>query len=205
MSKCIDIEEKTRMKRGRWIGLTGLLAVVLLLVGCGGGSEGQALAPEAASASSALDASYEGALALRNQLALGTLRLEETDQPVTEAQADELLLLWQTLRSTMDSGTSAQAEVDALLAQIEGTMSGEQLAAIGAMRLTQDDMQIWAQSNSLNMTQGSGLGSGEHGSGRDLSEDERATRQAERQASGDAGSGISRALIDAVIALLQAK
>jgi hypothetical protein len=205
MSKCIDIEEKTRMKRGRWIGLTGLLAVVLLLVGCGGGSEGQALAPEAASASSALDASYEGALALRNQLALGTLRLEETDQPVTEAQADELLLLWQTLRSTMDSGTSAQAEVDALLAQIEGTMSGEQLAAIGAMRLTQDDMQVWAQSNSLNMTQGSGLGSGEHGSGRDLSEDERATRQAERQASGDAGSGISRALIDAVIALLQAK
>jgi len=193
------------MKRGRWIGLTGLLAVVLLLVGCGGGSDGQAPAPEAASASSALDASYEGALAQRNQLALGTLRLEDTDQPVTEAQAGELLLLWQTLRSTMDSGTSAQAEVDALLAQIEGTLSGEQLAAIGAMRLTQDDMQVWAQSNSLNMTQGSGLGSGGHGSGRDLSEDERATRQAERQASGDAGSGISRALIDAVIALLQAK
>lgn len=192
------------MRRGLWIGLTALLTAVLLLAGCGGGSEGPA--PAAATpASSALDLSYEGALALRNQLALGTLRLEETDQPVTAAQADNLLLLWQALRGTMGSAASAQAEVDALIAQIEGTMSDEQLAAIAAMQLTQADMQAWAQSNSLNMTQGSGLGAGEHGSGRDLSEDERATRQAERAAAGETGAGTSQALIDAVIALLEAK
>ncbi len=192
------------MKHGRWIGLTGLLAVVLLLAGCGGGSEAQAPAAEAASAVSALDVSYEGALAQRNQLALGSLRLEETDQPLTEAQAEDLVLLWQTLRGTMGSGSAAEAEVDALLAQIEEAMSDGQLAAIAAMRLTQDDLQAWAQSQGLSI-QGSGLASGEHGSGRDLSEDERATRQAERGITGGSGSGTSGALIDAVIALLQAK
>ncbi len=183
----------------------GLLIAALLLAGCG--STGGAQAPVAAveAAASNLDVSYEGALAVRNQLALGTLRLQETDWPVTDAQSADLLLLWQALRGTMDSGASAQAEIDALLAQIESTMSAEQLSAIGAMRLTQADMQAWAQSNGLNMAQGSGLGAGQRGSGRDLSEDERATRQAERDGSGSAGSGTSRALIDAVITLLESR
>ena len=192
------------MKRGLGFVWAGLLAVALLLAGCGGGSGGPAPTSEAVSEASALDLSYEGALALRNQLALGTLRLEEIDQPLTAAQAGDLLLLWQALRGTMDSASSAQAEVDALLAQIEGTMTAEQLAAIGAMKLTQADMQAWAQGQGLEMA-GSGLGSGEQGSGRDLSEDERATRQAERAAGGSSGSGVSRALIDAVIALLETR
>ena len=192
------------MKRGLGFVWAGLLAVALLLAGCGGGSGSPAPTSEAVSEASALDLSYEGALALRNQLALGTLRLEEIDQPLTAAQAGDLLLLWQALRGTMDSASSAQAEVDALLAQIEGTMTAEQLAAIGAMKLTQADMQAWAQGQGLEMA-GSGLGSGEQGSGRDLSEDERATRQAERAAGGSSGSGVSRALIDAVIALLETR
>jgi len=187
-----------------WMTVIALLA--LALVGCGSGS--QVVAPRAPDAETAraLDTSYEDALTLRNQLALGTLRLEETDWPVTADQASDLLLLWQVLRGTIGSGASAPAEVDALQAQIEAAMTAEQLAAIGAMRLTQADLQAWAQSQSLNMTQGSGLGAGQRGAGRDLSEEERATRQAEREGiGGGAGSGTSRALLDAVIALLETR
>jgi hypothetical protein len=189
------------MKRFAWIAWIGLLALVL--AGCGG-SQGTADTP-GAEASSALDTSYENALALRNQLALGTLRLEETDRPVTVEQADELLLLWQALRGTTGSGASAPAEVNALLEQIEAAMTSEQLAAIGALRLTQTELQAWAQSQGLSTGLGTGMGSEQPGSGHNLSPEERATRQAEREASGGAGSGSSQALIDAVISLLESK
>lgn len=193
------------MKPTLWIVLAGMFAVGLLLAGCGGVSQAEAPVAVVEAAASSLDVSYEGALALRNQLALGTLRLEETDRPVTAEQAADLLLVWQALRGTMDSGASAQAEVDALLAQIESTLGGEQLAAIGAMRLTQTDLQAWAQSQGLSTGEGTGPGggSGQPGSGQSLSSEERATRQAER--GGSSGSGTSRALIDAVIDLLETR
>jgi hypothetical protein len=192
------------MKPTLWIALIGMFAVGLLLAGCGSAGEAQAPVVVAEAAASTLDVSYEGALALRNQLALGILRLEETDRPVTAEQAGALLLLWQALRGTTDSGASAQAEVDALLAQIESTMSGEQLASMGAMKLTQADLQAWAQSQGLSTGEGLGPGggSGQPGSGQNLSPEERATRQAER---GGSGGGTSRALIDAVINLLETR
>jgi hypothetical protein len=193
------------MKRFAW--MASILILALVLAGCGGGE-----APETsgAEASSALDTSYEDALALRNQLALGTLRLEETDWPVTADQAPGLLLLWQALRGTLGSGASAPAELDALIEQIEGSLAAEQLAAIGAMRLTQADLQAWAQSQGLSTGLGTGLGtgmgSGQPGGGQSLSPEERATRQAEREAlGGGAGGGTSQALIDAVISLLESK
>ena len=192
------------MKSTLWIALIGIFAVGLL-AGCGNAGEAEAPAVVAEAAESTLDLSYEGALALRNQLALGTLLLEETDQPVAAEQVDELLLLWQALRGTMDSGASAQAEIDALLAQIESNLSGEQLAAIGAMKLTQERLQAWAQAQGLSTGEGLGPGggSGQPGSGQSLSPEERATRQAERGGSG--GSGTSRALIDSVIDLLETR
>ena len=193
------------MKSTLWITLIGIFAMGLLLAGCGSTGEAEEPVVVAEAAESTLDVSYEGALALRNQLALGTLLLEEVDRPVTAEQVDELLLLWQALRGTMDSGASAQAEVDALLAQIESAMSDEQLAAIVSMQLTQADLQSWAQSQGLSTGEGLGPGggSGQPGSGQSLSPEERATRQAERGGSG--GSGTSRALIDAVIDLLETR
>lgn len=99
--------------------------------------------------------------------------------------ADDLLLLWQALRGTMNSGASAQ---------IESNLSSEQLAAVGAMKLTQADLQAWAQSQGLGTGEGLGPGGGSQqpGSGQNRSPEERATRQAERGASG--GSGTSQAL-----------
>jgi len=193
------------MKRS--ILLVGLLAVAgLVLSACVG-----APAPTAGQSSSvavsnsSLDTSYDKALPVRNQLLLGTLQLEETAQPLTTEQAATLLPLWQGIRGTMNSGASAQAETDALLRQIEAGLSQEQLAAIRDMRLTQTELQDWARSQGIALgSESGGMGSGEPGSGQNLSPEERATRQAARGGTGETG-GLSRALVDAVIALLEAK
>ena len=153
------------MTRRLCIGLV-LILVVGVLAGCGGEQATPAPADEGGGetyTSAVLDASYPGALSVGSQLALGTIQLEETENSVTPEQATALLPLWQALQG----GVTAQAEVDAVLKQIEGTMTPEQLEAIAAKQLTQDDLR------------GLGISPG-GGSGQELSPDERATRQAER-------------------------
>jgi hypothetical protein len=107
-----------------------------------------------------------------NQLALGTLQLEETEHAVTPEQAKTLLPLWQALQG----GVTAEGEISAVLRGIEGAMSEEQLATIAGMQLTQEDMQAWTEQ------QGLGAG-GPFPAAGDMSEEEleaaRATRQAE--------------------------
>ena len=154
-----------------------LAIAVTVLVGCGGEEDTSAPADADDSetyTSAVLDTSYPDALNVSSQLALGTVRLEETENGVTPEQATALLPLWQALQG----GVTAQAEVNAVLKQIEGTMTSEQLAAIAAMQLTQDDLRAWAQSQGLGVPPGGG--SGRMGGGQDLSPEERATRQAER-------------------------
>ncbi|MGE5250142.1 MAG: hypothetical protein ACM3QS_07980 [Bacteroidota bacterium] len=85
------------------------------------------------------------------RLVLGTFKLEGTDQAVTAAQAQELLPLWQVYSSLSQSDTAAQAEVDALVKQIQDTMTAEQTGAIEAMNLTQNDMLTLMQAQGINM------------------------------------------------------
>jgi hypothetical protein len=75
-----------------------------------------------------------------NLLLVGTLKLEDTDQAVSAEEAAQLLPLWQGYRSLSNSQTSAEAEVDALLKQIESTMTSDQIQAIKDMNLTSTDM-----------------------------------------------------------------
>jgi hypothetical protein len=158
------------------IGLV-LVLVVVALAGCGDGeaapAEGSVAEEDSETFSSTvLDTSYADALNASSQLALGTIQLEETENSVTSEQAITLLPLWQALQQ---GGVTAQAEVDAVLKQIEGTMTSEQLAAIAAMQLTQEDLQAWMQE------QGPGRGGGFPGAGEGqvVSPELRATRQAE--------------------------
>ena len=150
-------------------------------------------------ASSALDTSYEGALSVRNQLALGTLQLDGTANAITVDQAKTLLTLWQALRGTTQSGASAQAEVNALLTQIEGALTADQLAAIKDMKLTQAAFQQWAAANGITM----GAGGGQPGGGQGLSPEARATRQAAEGRTGQSGAGASTAVIGLVITYLE--
>ena len=146
-----------------------------------------------------LDTSYEGALSVRNQLALGTLQLDGTANAITADQAKTLLTLWQALRGTTQSGASAQAEVNALLTQIEGALTADQLAAIKDMKLTQAAFQQWAAANGITM----GAGGGQPGGGQGLSPEARATRQASEGRTGQSGAGASTAVIGLVITYLE--
>lgn len=150
-----------------------------------------------------LPVDYEDALAVRNQLALGTLELIQTDSAISAEQAQTLLPLWQALRSTQQAGGTAQAEVNALLTQIEAAMKPEQLQSIANMKLTFTNMQEWATANGITM--GSG---GTPGQGSGMSPEARATKQAAEgvtSSSGGSGSILPTVLMDAVIASLQAQ
>jgi hypothetical protein len=81
-----------------------------------------------------------------NMLLVGTLKLEDTDQAVTSDEAVKLLPLWQAYRSLSSSQTAAEVEVDALLNQIQSSMTSEQVAAIKALNLTSTDMMDLLQS-----------------------------------------------------------
>ena len=70
------------------------------------------------------------------QLAIGTLKLEDTALKLDASQAAALLPLWQAYESLSASSTAAQVEVDAVLEQVQEAMTTEQLKAIEDMQLT---------------------------------------------------------------------
>ena len=141
-----------------WQIVSALALVAVVLAGCGAEEATPAPADEdtaAAYTSEALGTSYDGALDARNQLMLGTIQLEGMDNAVTPEQATALLPLWQALQG----GVTAQAEVEAVLKQVERAMTQEQLEAIAALQLTQEDLRTWMQE------QGLGAGGGFRGTG----------------------------------------
>jgi hypothetical protein len=75
------------------------------------------------------------------QLALGTLKLEETGLAVTSEQAEILLPLWKAARALSQSDNVAGEELDAVFNQIQEAMTSEQLEVIKEMELTMQDMQ----------------------------------------------------------------
>lgn len=150
-----------------------------------------------------LDTSYENALSTRLQLTLGSLKLIETNTPITREQALTMLPLWQVLINMTQAGNSAEAEVNAVLGQIESTFTPDQLTAIRAMKLVSTDIQTWASANGVSLGSGSGQPGSGQGSG--MSPEARATKQAaEGVTSGsNGGSGVSTAMLDTLISYLQ--
>jgi len=98
--------------------------------------------------SEVLDASYQATLPASSQLALGTFQLEGTENAVTPEQAANLLPLWQAIRG---GSLQSDAETNAVLKQIEGTMTAKQLAAIAALRLTVEDLGSWMREQGVSM------------------------------------------------------
>jgi hypothetical protein len=80
--------------------------------------------------------SESSGLSSATRLALGTIMLEDTDQAVIASQASDLVTLWQAYQSLSNSDTTSQVELDALVQQIQGVMTGEQIKSIEALNLT---------------------------------------------------------------------
>jgi hypothetical protein len=84
--------------------------------------------------------STSNTLPAETRLAVGTLKLAGTGQEVSAAQAEQLLILWQTYQQLSQSDTAAQAEVDGLVAQIQETLTAEQRQAIAEMQISHQDV-----------------------------------------------------------------
>ncbi len=111
--------------------ITTLTLLVLTLAACGTSNNADPASQNNPST---------GELPATTRLVIGTLKLDETEYAVTAEQAAELLPLWQVYQSLSASDTAAQEEIDALIEQIEETMTPEQDQAIAEMQLTQEDM-----------------------------------------------------------------
>lgn len=112
-----------------------LTIFVLTLTACGGASRSTQSNP-----ASGLQGGNAGTLPAATQLIIGTIKLDGTDQAVTAKQAAELLPLWQTMLVLTNSDTAAKAEKEALITQIQETMTDKQTQAIKDMNLTRQDM-----------------------------------------------------------------
>ncbi len=148
----IDNEEVIWMKYFRSLWVIGLL-MMGLLAACGGSDGETAVSTDSGSALSGsspkLTADYDDALPVQSQLAVGTLQLEDTDLAVDETLAADLLPLWRALQSLGSSETTAEAEITAVLNQIQNTMQPEQINAIADMKLTQASMTALIEDGTL--------------------------------------------------------
>jgi len=90
-----------------------------------------------------LNTDYADAASLRNQLALGMLKLDSTPQAITPEQAAILLSLWQATLNLMGDTTTAEAELTAIQNQIVAALTPEQLTAIAALQLTNADLDAF--------------------------------------------------------------
>ena len=93
-------------------------------------------------------------LPLAESLLVGTLKLEGTSNAVNATQAAALVPLWQAYAQLTGSNTAAQAEIDAVVSQIQTTLTPAQVSAITTMKLTRQDM--FTEMSSLGLTNGGG-------------------------------------------------
>ncbi len=158
-----------------------LLVALLLLSACGGSGDAaedngsqeavsgngesqvasQNEAVQAEEEKARLAENYANALSIQGQLALGTLQLEDGELAIDEGTAAELLPLWQALQSLMNSDTTAAVELEAVVNQIQDSMSAAQIEAIADMKLTEDSLTSMMENGEL----GFGRGAGTEGDG----------------------------------------
>lgn len=225
------------------------LALIMSIVACGAAGDLVQNATTGGQGGAGQQGDGPGPLPLQAQLLLGTFKLEGTDLAVDANTASQLLPLWKLLRNLSQEQTAATGEIDALIEQIQETMSEEQRVAIEEMALTRQDMRPIMEELGIEFAgrgqsgQGGGRGQGGEGGGRgqggqggqgggrgqggppppggggfggrqggqgggfggaDLSNDEIATRIAERRANGGGGrGGVNPALYEALVELLE--
>ncbi|MEM7114611.1 MAG: hypothetical protein AAF614_19395 [Chloroflexota bacterium] len=145
-----------------------MVAVLLVGVACRATVAGEGDGATALDENGRLSATFaDDALAVQAQLEIGTLQLEETDLAVDEALASELLPLWRAVQSLGQSETTAEAEITAVVSQIQDAMSVEQIKAIAAMQLTEETVATMRENGELAAGRGFGgrLGGGQREGG----------------------------------------
>ena len=115
-----------------------------------------------------LNTDYDNAAPIALQLLLGTLKLQGTDLAVTAEQASTLLPLWNNLKTISQSAAPAlgqanatpqpqsgnsetQAQLTALVKQIQAAMTADQIKAIAAMKITRETAMTILQEQGITL------------------------------------------------------
>jgi len=162
--------------------VSGMLSLILLLAACGNASANVGQLPQGQSPSSTQSVfrtDYQNALPPVTQLALGIFKLDEVNLALSKEQAAALLPMWKAYRNLTISDTSAAEEINGLIAQIQETLSADQVQTIAAMQLTGQDLAQLAQQENISIGGGQGF---------NFSPEQQATRQA-LHSSGQTRSG----------------
>jgi hypothetical protein len=78
-------------------------------------------------------------------LVVGTYKLIGSSTPITQSQAQQLVILWKAYKELQTRDTKAQQEVTDLLSQINSSLTSDQLSAIDAMNLSVRDVASMMQ------------------------------------------------------------
>jgi predicted small secreted protein len=175
-------------KNSLWISL--LVMASILLAACGTAGASSQVQGDAQNNTANVDNSTgtsgnapfgnTGELPLAMKLGLGIIQLDKTDTPLDATQVTQLLTLWKAMRSLSENQTTAAEEIDAVVNQIQSTLTADQLAAIEAMQLTNQNLFTILQDMGIENVPGFG-GAGRGG---EITDEMRATAQAMRD-SGD--------------------
>jgi hypothetical protein len=137
-----------------------VLAVLAALTACSAGSSESsgtsATGVQASMTGTPAATEFNFQLPATDQLLIGTLMLENSDQAVTPEQAAKLLPLWQLMKTLMESDTSVQAEIDAVLKQINAEMAGDQLTWIANQDFSNQNMFEIMQQLGISLSDSSG-------------------------------------------------
>jgi hypothetical protein len=118
---------------------------------------------------------------VEQKLGIGILKLEGTPQAITKQQAQQMLPLWQALKTLNTSNNTSQAEITALYKQIQDVLTPAQVQAIQNLTWTQSDLRAMMQQYGIQTTG--------FGNGATLDPSARATRVAQFQSQGGGGGG----------------
>lgn len=145
---------------------------------------------QASATTGSLSTDYTDAATVEQQLLLGSLKLEGSDNAITTDQASQLLTLWSSLQTfgpgmgnggpqqsgNGDAQSTQQApateststvDTDSVLAQIQAILTTAQIQAIASMQVTNASIDTYISDNNLSMQPGNGGGSqgnGQNGS-----------------------------------------
>jgi hypothetical protein len=127
-------------------------------------------APVSAPAAVELNATYENAVSIEQQLILGTFKLEGTNLVVSKEQASTLIPLYTNLKTIMESmmpaqgaqgdpvsaqpqsvGAETQSQIDTIIKDVLATMTPEQVKAISEMQITRETAQAIMTENGISM------------------------------------------------------
>ena len=150
-----------------------LLALSLTLAACSGSQVTQASQPTQSAPGTGVSGAAQGTPnpsqvapggnSTGEQLAVGTLKLEGTDQAVTADEAKQLLPLWQQVKTLSGDTNATTDQIQAVYDQISSGMTTGQVQAIQAMTFNQADLQALMIQLGIQVTPGMGIVPGGQG------------------------------------------